>query len=198
MAAPLDGIRVVELANWLAAPAATALLRDLGADVVKIEPPAGDAYRGLETFFKLDHNYAFELDNRGKRSITVDLERPGGPALVRRLAAQADIFVTNLVPQRRERFGLGEAAVRAAKPDLIYVSFTGYGSEGPDSTRAGLRLRGVLGAVGDLGDDGGAGGTADDVPAGAGGSYDGVEHRGGDAGGRCGCGMGRGRGSRWR
>ena len=138
MAAPLEGIRVVELANWLAAPSATALLCDLGAEVIKIEPPAGDAYRGLETFFKLDHNYAFELDNRGKRSITIDLEQPGGPALVRRLAGQADIFVTNLVRPRRARFGVGEAEVRAVKPDVIYVAFTGYGSEGPEATRPGF------------------------------------------------------------
>ena len=93
MAAPLDGIRVLEVANWLAVPAATALMADLGAEVIKVEPPVqGDIYRyfvlrsmGYEYDFPT--NYAFQLDNRGKKSITVGLDRPGGPELVRELAA---------------------------------------------------------------------------------------------------------------
>ncbi len=90
MAAPLDGIRVIEVANWLAAPSAAALMADLGADVVKVEPPGGDVFRyydlratGYDHDFAL--NYAFELDNRGKRSVTVDLTKPEGPDVVRRL-----------------------------------------------------------------------------------------------------------------
>ena len=94
MTSPLAGLRVVEAATWLAAPAAAALLADLGADVIKVEPPGGDPWRhfdlrsmGFEHEFAI--NYGFELDNRGKRSITVALEQPGGPELVRRLCAPA-------------------------------------------------------------------------------------------------------------
>ncbi|PZC50285.1 MAG: Crotonobetainyl-CoA:carnitine CoA-transferase CaiB [Chloroflexi bacterium] len=138
MAAPLAGIRVVEVANWLAAPSAAAMMRDLGADVIKVEPPDGDAYRGVLQGLELDHNYPFELDNRGKRSIALALDKPGASELVRRLAGTADIFITNLVQPRRQRFGLTDADLRAAFPGLIYVSFSGYGSEGPDAARAGF------------------------------------------------------------
>ena len=82
MTAPLEGIRVVEVANWLAAPSAAALMADLGADVIKVEPPGGDVFRGFVlralVDFDFKTNYAFELDNRGKRSITVALDKPGG------------------------------------------------------------------------------------------------------------------------
>ena len=84
MAAPLDGIRVLEVANWLAAPAATALMADMGADVIKVEPPGGDIFRqfqlrSLGYEYDFPTNYGFQTDNRGKRSITVALDRPGGP-----------------------------------------------------------------------------------------------------------------------
>src|SRR5437879_82866 len=106
MTPPLEGIRVVEVANWLAGPAAAALMADMGADVVKVEPPGGDALR-LSLRQPVGPNvdpalhYPFELDNRGKRSITIDLDRPGGSELVLRLCADADVFVTNLPPKRR-------------------------------------------------------------------------------------------------
>jgi len=108
MPAPLEGVRVIEVANWLAAPAAAALMRDLGAEVIKIEPPEGDAFRGfLLSSMGYKHefagNYGFELDNRGKRSVTVALDKPGGPELVKRLAKDADVFLTNLVQTRREK-----------------------------------------------------------------------------------------------
>ena len=106
MAAPLDGIRVVEVSNWLAAPAAAALMADMGADVIKVEPPGGDIFRGfmlrsIGYDFDFDYNYGFEVDNRGKRSITVDLDKPGGTEVVQKLVASADIFITNLVQRRR-------------------------------------------------------------------------------------------------
>jgi len=143
MTAPLDGIRVLEVANWVAAPAAGALLADLGADVVKVEPPGGDAYRefllrSMGYTHEFATNYAFQLDNRGKRSITVALDQPGGPALVRRLAARSDVFLTNLVQQRRLRYRLTWEDVRAASPSVIYASFSGYGTRGPDENRPGF------------------------------------------------------------
>ena len=143
MTAPLAGIRVLEVANWLAAPAAGALLADLGADVIKVEPPGGDVFRqfllrsmGYEHEFAT--NYAFELDNRGKRSVTVALDRPGGPALVRRMSERADVFLTNLVQQRRVRYGLAWDDVRAVNPRIVYASFSGYGTRGPDANRPGF------------------------------------------------------------
>jgi crotonobetainyl-CoA:carnitine CoA-transferase CaiB-like acyl-CoA transferase len=143
MAAPLEGIRVLEVANWLAAPAAAALMADLGAEVIKVEPPEGDAYRGfLMGSMGYQHsfagNYAFELDNRGKRSITVSLDKPGGPELVKRLARTADVFLTNLVQTRREKYGLTHEDVRAVNPRLVFASFSGYGVRGPDRGRPGF------------------------------------------------------------
>ncbi len=143
MSSPLDGIKVIEVANWLAAPAAAALMADLGADVIKVEPPGGDAFRGFPVAslgyahdFAL--NPAFELDNRGKRSVTVDLEKPGGPELVKRLAADCDIFLTNLIQRRRLRYGLTFEDVSAVNPRVVYASFSGYGTRGPDEDRPGF------------------------------------------------------------
>jgi crotonobetainyl-CoA:carnitine CoA-transferase CaiB-like acyl-CoA transferase len=143
MTAPLAGIRVLEVANWLAAPAAAALLADLGADVIKVEPPDGDVFRHFEMRsmgyqHEFAGNYCFELDNRGKRSVTVALDRRGGPELVRRMAAQSDILITNLVQARRQKYGLTYEDVRAVNPRLIYTSFSGYGTRGPDQSRPGF------------------------------------------------------------
>jgi len=142
MVAPLAGIRVLEVANWLAGPSCAAILSDLGADVVKVEPPAGDAYRHLLMLaagyeFEFDACYGFELDNRGKRSVTLDLDKPEAQQVLLRLATWADIVITNLVPERRERYGFSVDAVQAANPRCIYASVTGYGSTGPDADRAG-------------------------------------------------------------
>src|SRR5512135_3875154 len=129
MVAPLDGIRVLEIANWLAVPAAAALMADMGAAVIKVEPPGGDIYRGfllrsLGYDYDFETNYAFQLDNRGKRSITVALDKPGGPELVQKLATGVDIVMTNLIQERRVKFGLTYEAVRAANPGVIFVSFS--------------------------------------------------------------------------
>jgi crotonobetainyl-CoA:carnitine CoA-transferase CaiB-like acyl-CoA transferase len=143
MTAPLEGIRVLEVANWLAAPAAAALMADLGADVIKVEPPEGDVFRAfvlasMGYTHEFAGNYAFEVDNRGKRSVTIALDRPGGPALVRRLAEGVDVFLTNLVQPRREKYGLTFEDVRAANPRIVYASFSGYGTRGPDLGRPGF------------------------------------------------------------
>ncbi len=143
MPAPLDGIRVLEVANWLAAPAAGALLADLGADVIKVEPPEGDVFRefllrSMGYTHEFAGNYAFQLDNRGKRSVTVALDRPGGPELVRRIAGGCDVFLTNLIQQRRVRYGLTWEELRAASPRVVYGSLSGYGTRGPDANRPGF------------------------------------------------------------
>jgi crotonobetainyl-CoA:carnitine CoA-transferase CaiB-like acyl-CoA transferase len=160
MTAPLEGIRVLEVANWLAAPAAAALMADLGAEVVKVEPPEGDAFRGFQMGslgyeFEFAGNYGFELDNRGKRSVTVALDKPGGPELVKRLALDADVFITNLVQTRRERYGLTVDDVHAVNPRLVYASFSGYGARGPDRGRPGFDFAafwarsGLMGLIGE-------------------------------------------------
>ncbi|MBI4498826.1 MAG: CoA transferase [Chloroflexi bacterium] len=143
MGAPLAGIRVLEVANWLAVPAAGALLADLGAEVVKVEPPGGDPWRafqwrsqGLATEFP--GNPAFEVDNRGKRSVAINLDRPEGREAVLRLAERADIFLTNLVPARRERYGLTYTDLAPRNPRLISLGFSGYGTTGPDRDRLGF------------------------------------------------------------
>ncbi|HEV8574979.1 MAG TPA: CoA transferase [Dehalococcoidia bacterium] len=139
-AGPLAGIRILEVANWLAAPAGCALLADAGADVIKVEPPTGDAYRGYRAQaggYFAPFNFAFELDNRGKRGITLDLDNPSARHLIYRLIGDCDVFVTNLLAGRRGRYGLNYDDLKAYRPDLIFVSVTGYGSWGPDRNRPG-------------------------------------------------------------
>ena len=139
--APLAGLRVIEVANYVAAPAVGALLRDLGADVIKVEPPGGEVMRGVMTVRDdgpYRANFLFELENRGKRSVTIDLDAPGGPDVVHRLAAGADVLLTNLLAPRLERFGLTPAATLARHPRLVFCSITGYGLSGPDAARPGF------------------------------------------------------------
>ncbi len=153
MVAPLAGLRVIEVANWLAAPSCAALLRDMGADVIKVEPPEGDAWRHTaernnDARLAGPTTYPFEMDNRGKRSVTVDLTRPGGAGVVRHLVSTADIFITNLIQRRREHFGLTDADLLATNPRLVYVSFSGYGTEGPEADRAGFDFAGFWARAG--------------------------------------------------
>jgi crotonobetainyl-CoA:carnitine CoA-transferase CaiB-like acyl-CoA transferase len=135
MPGPLDGYRVVDLTSNVAGPLATMILGDQGADVIKVEaPPGGDATRaggkrrgGLSA--------SFLNNNRNKRSIVLDLKtRPGLRALLR-LAAGADVFVQNFRPGVAERLGVGEKAVRAAAPKIVYVSISGFGEHGPYAER---------------------------------------------------------------
>ena len=156
MAAPLDGIRVLEVANWLAMPSAGALMADLGAEVIKVEPPGGDTFRAFDiSAFGYDHdfktNYTFELGNRGKRSVTVALDKPGGPELVQRLAKDVDIVLTNLLQERQVKYRLTYDEVRAVNPDVIYVSFSGYGGHGPDQNRPGFDFAAFWAATGIMG-----------------------------------------------
>lgn len=143
MEGPLDGVRVLEVANWIAAPSAATLLADQGASVIKVEPPEGDVLRGYRPdAAKLSEppppsGSGFHLDNRGKRSICVNLRHPDGRAVVQRLAQNADVLITNLTPRRLERFELGYEALRAQNPRLIYASVNAYGANGPDKDRLG-------------------------------------------------------------
>lgn len=144
MAGPLEGIKVVELGFWVAGPATGGLLADWGADVVKIEPPAGgDPMRGIfvsAVGLDLPFNPPFELDNRGKRSVVLDLKREEGRELARRLADGADVFVSNLRPGALDRMGLDYETLSARNAGLVYCSVTGYGVGGPDRDRAAYDL----------------------------------------------------------
>jgi len=144
---PLDGIRVIELANFVAAPSGSALMADMGADVVKIEAPTGDGWRGRPAFQGRPEDLAnvgatlspqFNLDNRGKRSMVLDITTDAGAAVARTLIDAADIFLTNLLPRRRQRLGFDPVTLHGRNPRLIYVGVTGYGPVGPDADRPGF------------------------------------------------------------
>ena len=137
---PLVGIRVIELAAWVAGPAAGGILADWGADVIKVEPATGDPQRALFTGVGLDASMPvppFEVDNRGKRSVVLDLRDQADRATFEDLLATADVFVTNMRPGALDRLDLGPEAVCARHPRLVYGSITGYGADGPDRDRAG-------------------------------------------------------------
>ena len=142
MAGPLTGIKVVEVANFLAVPCCAALMADMGADVIKVEPLAGDPYRWMSSDgtygFEFPINYAFEMDNRGKRGISLDLNKPEASEIVRKLASEADVFVTNLLPRRLEKFGLTYEQISVDNPRLIYLAFSGYGPVGPKKDKLGF------------------------------------------------------------
>jgi len=128
---PLDGLTVIELGQAVSSPLCTMLLGDLGADVIKIEPPQGDPARGYGPPFVAGESPYFLSVNRNKRSIVIDLKHPEGAKLARDLAARADVLVTNFRPSAMQRLGLDEPSLRALNPRLIYCQVTGYGPRGP-------------------------------------------------------------------
>ncbi len=135
MSSPLEGIRVLDLSRVLAGPFAARMLTDLGADVVKVEPPDGDVTRlwgarrgGISGYFN--------QQNAGKRAICVDLTVPAGVELVKALARRADVLVENFRPDVMGRLGLGYGVLAAENPGLIMLSISGFGAGGPESRRA--------------------------------------------------------------
>ena len=135
MPGPLDGFRIVDATQMISGPMATMILGDQGADVIKVEPPGGGdltralggAHRGMAPIFA--------TTNRNKRSLVLDLKTPQGIERLKRLVATADLFVQNFRPGTAERMGIGEEALRAVKPDLVYVSISGFGERGPYAGR---------------------------------------------------------------
>lgn len=138
MAGPLEGIKVVELGVWVAGPAAGGIMADWGADVVKIEPPSGDPGRlfGRMLGCDLGVNPPFEMDNRSKRSVVLDLSEESGRDIAFQLLDEADVFVTNVRPGALRRLGLDFESVSERNPRLVYGLITGYGETGPDADRA--------------------------------------------------------------
>ena len=161
---PLTGLRVLELARILAGPWIGQLLADLGADVVKVEAPEGDDTRKWGPPFvegtgdeHLSAAY-FHAANRGKRSITADFRTAEGRALVRRLAAHADVVIENFKVGGLSKYGLDAASLRKEFPRLIYCSVTGFGQDGPYAPRAGydFLVQGMGGAMSITGEPAGA------------------------------------------
>ncbi len=136
----LQGVRVIEMGLWVAGPAAAGILADWGAEVVKIEGPSGDPMRAffqVSTGSKVDRNPPFDLDNRGKRSVALDVRVPEGRDAAYRLLERADVFVTNMRPDALGRLGFDPETLTARFPRLVYASITGYGRSGPERDRPG-------------------------------------------------------------
>lgn len=142
MAKPLAGIKVVEVAMWAFVPAAGGILSDLGATVIKVEPPSGDPLRGLQTGIANTGNNAFDLSwesyNRGKQSITLDLKQAAGREVLYKLLEDADVLLTNLLPPARRSLQIDAETIRARFPKLIYASGSGVGQLGPEADKGGF------------------------------------------------------------
>jgi CoA:oxalate CoA-transferase len=131
----LDGVRVLDFSRVLAGPFATRMLADMGADVVKVEPPEGDVTRLLGKKVSGIGGY-FHQQNAGKRDICLDMKASGASELILKLVAKSDIVVENFRPGIMERFGLGWAELHKVKPDLVMLSISGFGQVGPERNRA--------------------------------------------------------------
>jgi formyl-CoA transferase len=150
---PLAGVKVLDVASWIAAPAAAVVLGDFGADVIKVEPPGdGDPHRAngetLTSVPKSAVNYLWHLDSRNKRSVALDLKHPEGRAALDRLIRWADVLITNFPHPVRARLSLDYDVVRHVNPGLIYASFTGYGETGPDKDQPGFDSTAYFGRSG--------------------------------------------------
>jgi alpha-methylacyl-CoA racemase len=155
--APLAGIRVLDLSRLLPGPFCSLLLAQLGAEVIKVETPlAGDYARMAPA--ELGFGGVFEALNRGKRSVAIDYRKPQGRDLLLALAETADVFIESSRPGRLEKCGLGAVSVRAANPEIVYCSISGYGQTGPHRDKPGhdidyLAMSGVLALLGPAGGD---------------------------------------------
>ncbi|EEA03083.1 L-carnitine dehydratase/bile acid-inducible protein F [Burkholderia sp. H160] len=129
---PLSGVRVLDLTQFLSGPFGTQILGDLGAEIIKVEPPGGEIARGVPPYFVEGDSAYYLAVNRNKKSVVVDLKTERGAELVRELAAQSDVLVENNRPGVMARLGLGEAELRACNPRLVYCSISGFGQTGPD------------------------------------------------------------------
>jgi len=152
----LEGLRVLELGQVMAGPFCALQLCDMGADVIKVEPPEGDPTRLMGTRAGTDST-GFSALNRGKRGIVLDLKTPAGRAAMVKLAERADVLIENFRPGVMRDFGLDYASLSAVNPRLIYASISGYGQTGPDSAKGGFDLiaQGASGVMSVTGEPGG-------------------------------------------
>ena len=144
---PLEGVRVLELGHFIAAPCCTRLLGDLGAEIIKIEPPGGDPVRTWGA--QIDGNSVWwSVHGRNKRSVVVDLKQDGSRDIILKLVSKCDAVVENFRPGYLKRIGLTDEALHAARPGLVVAHVSGFGQTGPDRDRAAF---GVIGeAIGGL------------------------------------------------
>jgi crotonobetainyl-CoA:carnitine CoA-transferase CaiB-like acyl-CoA transferase len=140
MGTPLEGIRVLDLTVWLQGPYSTAMLADMGAEVIKVEDvPQGDPARGINLssatgiFPPSPINYLIELQSRGKKSVAINLRQEGAREAMHRLAAKSDVFVSNLRKAALEKYGLDYTTLSGINPGIIYATASGYGPKGPDA-----------------------------------------------------------------
>ena len=132
---PLEGVRVLDLTQFLSGPFATQILADLGADIVKLEPPQGDPIRAVPPHFVGENSVYYLCINRNKRTVAVDLKVAQGRELVKKLALKSDIVMENFRPGVLERLGLSAEALRKEQPSLIWCSISGFGQDGPYRNR---------------------------------------------------------------
>jgi crotonobetainyl-CoA:carnitine CoA-transferase CaiB-like acyl-CoA transferase len=165
-AGPLAGLRVIDLSTVLAGPYATMLLADLGADVVKVEPPEGDATRGWGPPWVGDERAGTQTAayylavNRNKRSVRLDLRQPPGAEILRLLLTDADVLIENFRPGSLARLGFDDGVLRELNPDLVHLAISGYGPDGPGADRPGYdfviqAVGGLMSITGDADTDGG-------------------------------------------
>jgi len=157
MAAALDGIRIVDQTQVMAGPFASMLLADMGAEVIKVEPPEGEHSRHVGPEAAPGVSASFLAVNRGKRGITLDLKQPEGVSVLKRLVATADVLVENYRPGVAARLGVDYPTLAAVNPRLIYCSVSGFGQTGPYASRGGYDLiaQGMAGIMSATGSDGG-------------------------------------------
>lgn len=152
MSGPLKGIRVIELAMWGFVPSAGAVLSDMGAEVIKIEPPSGDPMRELSMGGAAPDEYGFryiwEIFNRGKRSIAMDLRSDGALDLLHKLLETADVFLTSLLPEARRKMKIDIDDIKGRHPNIIYAVGSGQGPLGPDGEKGGFDLISFWGRAG--------------------------------------------------
>jgi crotonobetainyl-CoA:carnitine CoA-transferase CaiB-like acyl-CoA transferase len=153
-------LKVLDVSSFIAGPSAAVVLSDFGAEVIKVEPPAGDLQRMLSSVPpspRADANYSWHLANRNKRGMAIDLKAPGATEILRRLVEWADVVITNLPHSARERLHLGYEEVANWNPRVIYADVTGFGDAGPDAALPGFDLTaywarsGLLSATRDAG-----------------------------------------------
>lgn len=137
-------LKVIDMSSWIAAPVAATILADFGAQVIKVEPPiAGDGYRNFAMMTSSptsEVNYTWEMDNRNKRSIALNLKADQGREILRRMVSECDIYITNTAHAMRREWGLTYEDLAAINPKLIYASLTAYGEQGPERDREGFDL----------------------------------------------------------
>lgn len=139
MGGVLDGVRVIEVSMWAYVPSAGAVLAEWGADVIKVEGPDGDPVRGLVTagITTRGPQYTWEMWNRGKRALALDLRHKGAQEVLHQLVRDADVFLTSVLPDSRSKLGIDLEGIRAANPSIIYAAGTGVGPQGPDAGKSG-------------------------------------------------------------